>query len=132
MSNLTYAITTTSSSVASDSNIPLTTLARKSKCSNIGLINNALVFTAPGYYRISGTVTFTAEAGIFTLNVLKNGSAVPGITASLTTVADTTYTIPINGIIRVYCGEQPTTILLQNAGVAITITNVSIETEYLQ
>lgn len=130
MKDFIYATTTTSSAVASGGIIPLTTIARKPCCSCIELINNGLIFKRAGYYRVSGTITFTGT-GEVSITSSKNGITIPALATGLTGSATTTYTLPIDGIIRVYCGEQPAVITFINSGVAITISNLSLEAEYI-
>ena len=130
---LIYLITTTSQSVLANGIIPLETIARRRGCT-CEQNGNGIILTRPGYYKITGSITFTAPAaGVVTVVARKSGTNVPGITASTTiTTADTEVrTVNINGIIRVMCGEGEPTITLVNTGVAITTSNVSLDVEYL-
>lgn len=128
-----YKITTTSTSVDTNAIIPLTTVARRKGCSVLSTTNGILL-TKTGYYKISGTLTVTAPvAGAVVLNVQKDGTNVTGITATetITTATTETRTIPIDGVVRVWCGEGQTGLTLVNSGVAITVLNASVTVMYL-
>lgn len=127
--SLIYMITNTNSSVLADGIIPLSTIARRRGCA---LVNgsNSIQALKPGYYKVSGTITFTAPAaGNVIVTLQKNGTAVPGISTSGTVTTATTEinTLPISGIVRVLCNEGIATFTLVNTGVAITTTNVSLD-----
>ena len=131
--SLIYLTTTTSSSVLANGVIPLTTIQRRSGCT-IESGTNSVLLKKPGYYKVSGTITFTAPAaGLVTIQAQKNNINVPGILTSGTVTTATTEvnTLAINGIVRVFCSEAPATITLVNTGVGITTTNVSLVIEYI-
>lgn len=123
--NLINLITTTAQSVAANTPIPLTTISRRTGCAcQFGV--NGVFINKPGYYLVTGTVTFEGTAtGTATLEVAKNGAQVPGAEASTTTADGSIYTLPINTIVRVYCNEQAT-ITIQNTGAAIDMTNATL------
>lgn len=130
---LIYLITTTAQSVLLNGIIPLETIVRRRNCA-CQKNGNGVLLAKPGYYKITGSVTFTAPAaGVVTIEAQKNGVEIPGITASTTITTATTEnrTLNINGIIRVGCCEGEPTITLVNTGVAITISNVSLDVEFL-
>lgn len=130
---LIYLITTTAQSVLANGSIPLETIARRRGCT-CEKNGDGITLTRPGYYKITGSITFTAPAaGTVTVAARKNGTNIPGITASTTITTATTEvrTVNISGIIRVMCGEGEPTISLINSGVAITTSNVSLDVEYL-
>ena len=130
---LIYLITTTNESVLLNGIIPLETIARRRGCA-CQKSGDGVLLTKPGYYKITGSVTFTAPAaGVATIAAKKDGAAIPGVTASTTITTATTEnrTLNISGIIRVgCCGGEPT-ITLVNTGVAVTISNVSLDVEFL-
>ena len=131
--NLIYMTTTTNASVLANGVVPLTTIQRRDGCA-LQDGTNSIIFRAPGYYKITGSVTFTApEAGDVTIVAQKNNTNIPGITASTTiTTADTEVrTVNINGIVRVFCNERGSSLTLVNSGVAITVQNVSLDVEYI-
>lgn len=131
--DLIYIINTSSASVLANGTIPLATIARRRGCAITNGINSVLL-NKPGYYRITGTVTFTAPAaGQVTITAQKGGTDVPGILSSATVTTATTEvnTLVVNGIVRVFCNEGVASLSLVNTGVAITATNVSLDVEYL-
>ncbi len=91
--------------------------------------NNGIILKRPGYYKVSATITFTAEdAGDVSISLQKNGVDIPGITATETiTTADTEVrTIYIQGLVRVLCHEgQPILKLVNTSDITITTSNVS-------
>lgn len=125
--SLIMAITNTAQSILAGGIVPLTTISRrKGQCINLN--SNSITITKPGYYKVSGTVTFTAStAGDVSLELLKNDLAVSGITASGTVTTATTEinTLAIDGIIRVFCNETAV-LTLVNTGVAIDTSNVEL------
>lgn len=130
---LIYLITITEENVLANGIIPLETIARRRGCT-CEQNGNSITLNRPGYYKLTGSITFTAPvAGDVTINATKNGNEIPGITASetITTATTEVRTLNISGIIRVMCGEGAPSITLVNSGVAITISNVSLDVEYL-
>ena len=131
--SLIYMNTVTNASVDANGVIPLTNIARKRGYA-IANGTNSVVLNAPGYYKITGTITFTAPApGVVSIEAQKNGVAIPGITAStsITTATTEERSLAISGVVRMFCNEGVATISLVNTGVAITISNVSLDIEYL-
>lgn len=131
--SLIFMTTTTNASVLADGIIPLTTIQRRrGKLIQNG--TNSVLLNAPGYYKVTGSVTFTAPAaGTISMELQKNNIAVPGATASTTITTATTElrTLNINAIVRVYCNEDVATLTLVNTGLAITVENVALDVEYL-
>lgn len=126
-------ITPTVQSVLANGIIELTTIARRTgQC--IQSTSGSVTLNKPGYYKVSGMVTFTVPvAGDVQIVLAKNGVAIPGITSSTTITTATTQiaTLPIEGIVRVFCNEQGATISLINTGVEISASNVELDIEYL-
>lgn len=132
-SSLLFMTTPTASTVLTDGVVPLTTIVRRRGCA-IENGTNSVVLNRPGYYKVTATVTFTAPAaGNVVLQLQKNGTAIPGITASGTVTTATTEinTLVINGIVRVFCNEGVATLTLVNTGVGITTSNVSLTVDYI-
>lgn len=128
--SLLFAITPTASSVLENGTIPLAQIARRVS-PRIELGSDSVTAFQTGYYKVSGTVTFTAPAaGVATIELRKNGTPVAGITSStsVTTATTEVNTLPIEGIVRVLCGETAV-LTLVNTGVAIDITNVALIVE---
>lgn len=133
MKDLIYMTTTTNASVLANGVIPLTTIQRRTGCA-LQDGTNSIIFRAAGYYKVNGSITFTAPvAGNVTITAQKNNINIPGITASTTiTTANTEIrTLNINGIVKVFCSERGSSLTLVNSGVAITVQNVSLDVEYL-
>lgn len=131
--NLIYMITPSASSVATDSILPLSTIARRT---GRILKNNSdsIILGVPGYYAVSVNVTFTAPAtGDVTINVQKSSTNIPGLTASCTIGTATTeiHTLTITGIIRTMPFEGAAVLSVVNSGVAIDPSNISVAVEYL-
>jgi hypothetical protein len=96
--------------------------------------NGNLILKRPGYYKVSGTITFTAQtAGNVTISLQKNNTNVPGITATetITTAETEVRTIPIQGLVRVLCHEgTPIITLINESDIDITTLNVSLTIIY--
>ena len=134
MSASIYLITPTTASVTAGGVLPLTSVARRQCGCVTQLGSDSVLLQRPGYYKVTGTVTFTAPAaGVVRVNLTQDGVAVPGITASTTVTTATTEvrSLAISGIVRVSCCNGSSTIQLINAGVAITTSNISLDVEYL-
>lgn len=83
----------------------------------------------PGYYSTDVNITFLAGAtGTETFQIYKNGVAVPGAEATITTADETTYSVTIPCIIR-NCCPCGATITVVASGVAGTVTNASAKVE---
>ena len=131
--SLIYMINTGSSTVLAGGIVPLTTIARR-RGRLLQSTGDSITLNAPGYYRVSATVTFTAPvAGNISLAIQKNGVTVPGLTGASTITTATTEIeqITINGIVRVTCSDGASVLTLVNTGLAITTSNVSFDVEYL-
>lgn len=126
-SNL-YAVNTVSTSILANGELTLPTLVRRYGCA-VNLSGNTITLNEPGYYLVNVSTTFTApDIGDVVINLLANGSTVPGGTASTTisTAATQIAELSISSIVRVFCGSTPTTLSLVNAGVAITSSNIAV------
>jgi len=131
--SLIYMITPTVTDIASGSVLPLSTIARR-RGRSITSETDSILLNTPGYYKVTATITFTAPAaGDVTIELRKDGIAVPGITASETITTATTEirTVTLSGIVRIPCCCDSASLSLVNTGVAITTSNISIDVEYL-
>lgn len=126
--NVIYMTNTGTTSVGSNTIIPIN-VARK-KGNFITSSGNSITLKRPGYYHVSGSITFQAAAGLADFDIEKNGVMVDGLTASVSTAASTTYNVAFDGVVRVYCYEQNAILTLVNEGVAITASNVALTVEY--
>ena len=97
---------------------------------NTAMSGGNVVVDGVGYYSVDTNVTFSADAvGTALIQLYKDGLAIPGAKASVTTAADTIYAISIPSIIRQTCCCNEGTISAIISGVAGTITNASIVVE---
>lgn len=131
--SLIFMTTTTDASVLANGIIPLTTIQRR-RGRVIQNGTNSVLLNAPGYYKVTGSITFTAPAaGVVSVQLQKNNVDIPGITASetITTATTEVRTLNISGIVRVYCNEDIATLTIVNNGVAVTVQNVALDVEYL-
>lgn len=124
---LIYVINTTSTAVAAGAAIPTTLISHHRKTCVRAFDDSAIpTIRIPGYYHVTGFVTFTSAAGTASVSVAKNGVAEAGTTASLTAEASTVYTLPISASILVKCGEPPVIVSVVNGATAITVTNIAL------
>ena len=131
--SLIMMATTTNSPVVANGIIPLTTITRRRGQVLTSSLNNVLL-TRPGYYKVNGSITFTAQAaGVASVQLQKNDVDIVGVSAATTITTATTEvrTLNISGIVRVICSEGLATLTLVNSGVAITTSNVELDVEYL-
>lgn len=124
-------VAATNQSVAANSIVPITNVIRKPCCSSEELLNNGIILKKAGYYQIIINSTVTATAGTTSLQAYKNGQVMPTILASETTESGSIYNLSLNGVVRIYCGEQPAVITVMNTGIATQVNNLSIVVEYL-
>lgn len=124
-------LSTSTQSVAADTQITLPIILRRRGCA-IESFGAGAILRKAGYYKVNGTITFTTPtAGLAEVEVQKSGVLVPSMTSSVTTSAATdVHTLAVNGIIRVYCGENNTFITLVNSGVAINVISANLDISY--
>lgn len=122
--NLLYLTTTTSESVLSGGTIPLENVTRKCGCA-INTNSNTITIRKPGYYKVTGTITFT---GTTTGDVVISLSNVTGATSTgtVTTASTEINTLAINGVVKVTPCNGVTSLSLINTGIAITVENVAL------
>lgn len=131
--SLIYLVTPTLASILADGILPLSTIARR-RSSAIQQSNDSILLNAPGYYKVSLNITFTAPAaGDVTVELRQDGVAVPGATATetITTATTEVRTISFDVIVRVPCCGAPSTLTFVNTGVAISSSNIAVNVEYL-
>lgn len=131
--SLIYLVTPTLASILADGILPLSTIARRRSYA-IQQSNDSILLNAPGYYKVSLNITFTApEAGDVTVELRQDGVAVPGATATetITTATTEVRTISFDAIVRVPCCGAPSTLTFVNTGVAISSSNIAVNVEYL-
>lgn len=129
--SLIYATTTTPSSVVANGTLPLTSVIRRRGC-DVNLGGNAITLTDTGsnYYLVNVSATFTAPAaGVITLSLQQNSTAVSGATASTTITTATTETrsLSFSAIVRTFNARGVDVLSVLNSGVAATFTNISVD-----
>lgn len=122
-----YGANTSAQTLAVGSTINFGTISRRYG-SNIGLSGGNVTVMGSGYYDLDTNFTFLAAAGTATITLYKDGVAIPGATASITTAANGTYNMSIPAIIRQVCCEE-STITAVITGVAVTMNNAAIAIE---
>lgn len=124
--SLLYAANTTSQTVSSTGTVlNFGTIVRKRGC-NANLSGGNIVLSGVGYYNVYVNLTFTSSAaGTEQFQVYKDGTVIPGATASLTVAEGSTYAVCIPCIIRDTCCCE-STLTASVSGVSGTVNNASV------
>lgn len=93
---------------------------------NLYISDGNVVARGDGYYTGIANVSFTATAGTATVQVFKDGVAIPGAKATITTEATTNYQASVPFVIRQRCCVE-SSITVSISGVTPTVSNASIE-----
>lgn len=95
---------------------------------NLDTFNGGVSIGSSGWYKVSGSVTFTSTAGAAEISIYQDGVEVLGATSSLTAVADTTYTLNVEAIIRkTGCPCNKDIVNIVNTGATtLTVSNASM------
>ena len=96
--SLIYSSNATAQALASGSNINFGSVVRRYG-QGLNISGGNLIAQGNGYYKVDTNVSFTATAGTAVLTLHKDGTAIPGATTTVTTVADTSYTVSIPAVI---------------------------------
>lgn len=129
--SILYASNTTSQvTTAAGSNLNFGAPVRRYGC-DIGLSGGNVTVNNKGYYHVDTQVVFTSGgAGTVQVQLLKDGVAVPGATASFTAAENSIYAVGVPCVIRnVCCCESTLTATV--SGVAGTVTSASAVVEKL-
>ena len=119
-----YTANNTAQAVGANSALPLGSIIRRFGCS-VDLNGNGVNIREQGYYNVDGSITYTpTDAGLLTVQLMADGVAVPGASASVTAVAATTYNLSIVGMVRRCCSAPGTLTLMVN--LAGTVNNVGL------
>ena len=119
-----YTANTTAQAVGANSALPLGSIIRRFGCA-LDLNGTGVNIIEQGYYNVYGSITYTpTEAGLLTVQLMADGVAVPGSTASVTAVAANTYNLGIVGKVRRGCSTPGTLTLMVN--LAGTVNNVGL------
>lgn len=117
--------TTTGTALASGASYVPQTVVRRFGPS-IQMAGNGVTISGAGYYDVEATVTVEATAaGTLTASLYKDNVPVVGATASVTAVADTVYTLPINALVRQNCNCSESNLTIELSGVASTSVNLA-------
>lgn len=128
--SLIYTAMQTPTAVAVNGIIPLGTIVRRYGC-NCNLNGNGIAINGQGYYDVDVSVEAVPDAaGTVTVQLLKDGVAVPGATAAATvaTVANTV-TLAFPATVRLGCCSTGSVLTLLLTGAASTVNNVAARVE---
>ena len=119
-----YTANTTAQAVGANSALPLGSIIRRFGCA-VDLNGTGVNISDQGYYAVDGSITYTpTDAGLLTVQLMADGVAVPGASASVTAAAATTYNLSIVGMVRRCCSAPGTLTLMVN--LAGTVNNVGL------
>lgn len=131
--NLISVNTNTVVNVATNSIIPYNNIKRRYGCA-VQLENGNVILKKSGYYRVYGTIVVSAPtAGNVSFQLSKNNVLDTSIIdVDTITTADTEIkTLAINGIVRVYCGEEISLINVANTGINVAVQNAILNVELI-
>lgn len=128
--SLINVATTTSTSVLAGATLPLATVVRRRGC-DVNLSGNSVALTDCGsnFYLVNVTATFTAPvAGVISLALQQNGTAVTGATASttITTASTEVRSLSFAAIVRTYNSAGIDSLSIVNTGLAATFSNIDM------
>lgn len=128
--SLIYTAMQTPTAVAVNGIIPLGTIVRRYGC-NCNLNGNGIAINGQGYYDVDVSVEAVPDAaGTVTVQLLKDGIAVPGATAAATVAAvDNTVTLAFPATVRLGCCSTGSVLTLLLTGAASTVNNVAARVE---
>lgn len=127
--SLLYGVNNASQTIVVGDRVNFGNVVRRYGC-NLNMSGGEVLVTGEGYYKIDASVTFVAGAeGIATVTLLKDGSVIPGASASQTVASGDTITlvIPPNAIREKCCCES--TISAVISGVIGVISNATIRVD---
>lgn len=128
--SLIYVAMQTPTAVAVNGIIPLGTIVRRYGC-NCNLNGNGIAINGQGYYDVDVSVEAVPDAaGTVTVQLLKDGVAVPGATATATVAAvANTVTLAFPATVRLGCCSTGSVLTLLLTGAASTVNNVAARVE---
>ena len=128
--SLIYTAMQTPTAVAAKGIIPLGTIVRRYGC-NCNLNGNGIAINGQGYYDVDVSVEAVPDAaGTVTVQLLKDGVAVPGATAAATVAAvANTVTLAFPATVRLGCCSTGSVLTLLLTGAASTVNNVAARVE---
>lgn len=128
--SLIYTAMQTPTAVAVNGVIPLGTIVRRYGC-NCNLNGNGIAINGQGYYDVDVSVEAApTAAGTVTVQLLKDGVAVPGATAAATVAAAAdVVTLSFPATVRLGCCSTGSVLTLLLTGAASTVNNVAARVE---
>ena len=128
--SLIYTAMQTPTAVAVNGVIPLGTIVRRYGC-NCNLNGHGIAINGQGYYDVDVSVEAVPDAaGTVTIQLLKDGVAVPGATAAATVAAvANTVTLAFPATVRLGCCSTGSVLTLLLTGAASTVNNVAARVE---
>ena len=128
--SLIYTAMQTPTDVAVNGIIHLGTIVRRYGC-NCNLNGNGIAINGQGYYDVDVSVEAVPDAaGTVTVQLLKDGVAVPGATAAATVAAvANTVTLAFPATVRLGCCSTGSVLTLLLTGAASTVNNVAARVE---
>ena len=129
MASVLYVANTTTQVVTADSVINPGVIIRRTAQSQANLNGTGITLTGSGYFVVDVNVTFTAPvAGDITVQLYKDGVAVPGATAteSIATAATEVKSMSFSVEVRNTCCDNYSTLTLVNSSISAIYTNVSV------
>lgn len=130
--SILYVANPTSTTVTAGNAIPLGSVIRRYGCgTNVGA--TTIYINSPGYYDVDFAGTFTGTAGDVTVNVVSNGLAIAGATASETITTATTeiHSISIPTVTKIYCcaGATLSVMVASDSTSTPTFSNIALRVE---
>ena len=120
-----YTVNATDQIVAAGGQISPGGIIRRFGC-NADIVGGNITLNGSGYYEVSAQITLTGTtAGNTTIELLKDGVAIPGAETELTLAVGVVDTIGINTIVRQMCFDGASTLTFVLTGTAATVNNIS-------
>jgi hypothetical protein len=123
-----YTANNTTNVLAVNNVVPMGRIVRRFG-KNINLNDNTFDVCGDGYYDVTANFTIApAATGTVTVTALKDGAAIPGGVATVTTTSTgSTVTLPLSCLVRLQCCDSNSSISFVTSGsVSATFTNVSV------
>ena len=122
--SLIFCTNSATQTVASGGTVNFGSVVRKFG-SQLEISGGNITATGKDFYDIFANLSFTATAGTAVISLLKDGVIIPGAQATITTVADTSYSVSIPAAIRdKCCCDSVITCII--SGVIATVANASM------
>lgn len=130
----TSPVTLTLTAQQPSATIPLGTIIRRFG-RNIQLSGNGILIDGEGYYDVDASVTLTpVAAGSYTIQLFRDGVAIPGATQTMTAGAGATVNFNVPALARLQCCDSSATLTLVLTTTAtlpatVTVNNVGVVVE---